>query len=119
MNSEENSIQKINSELASFDKEWESNDRANTRRDRHTQLSTLNWEDSHFDSHSNVEENTLNTDEVSRILERLTQRQRFLLWNVAVQGYKFTDLARIEGKSESAIRKAYNRAIIAARKYAS
>ncbi|MFD0704644.1 RNA polymerase sigma factor [Alloscardovia venturai] len=60
----------------------------------------------------------MNADEIARIFLQLSERQRTLLWHVAVEGYKFTEIAKSEGKSESAVRKAYNRAIAHARKIA-
>lgn len=106
----------IEQSLAQFDKEWEKNDRANTRGDRHTQLSLFTWEDSHFATSGDIEAEAMNRQLMGAVFSSLSPRQRKLLWQVAVEGYTFTEIARVEEKSESAIRKAYNRAVVAARK---
>ena len=88
-----------------------SNDRANSRRDRHTLLSTFTWEDARFfDTGIDPANDLAEADRIRDALSRLTERQRYLIFKCFVEGWSYTDLAALEGKDESAIRHAVNRA---------
>ncbi|ETJ97874.1 RNA polymerase sigma factor [Propionimicrobium sp. BV2F7] len=99
-----------------LDAYWKRIDRANSRRDRHSSLSEFPWAGPRFTSPVDIEAEYILKEQVSEALDRLSERQRFLLCAVELDGYSFAELARAEGKDESAIRHAYNRAIKRARK---
>lgn len=102
--------------IAEMDEYWEKTDRANSRRDRHSQLSEFTWAGEHFTAGTCIEDEYLNKEAVATALAGLSDRQRFLISAVVLDGYSFAELARAEGKDESGIRHAYNRAIKRARK---
>lgn len=99
-----------------LDAYWKTTDRANSRRDRHSSLTEFPWAGPHFTSPVDIEADYILKEQVSEALDRLSERQRFLICAVALDGYSYAELARIEDKDESAIRHAYNRAIKRARK---
>ncbi|MDA8227020.1 MAG: sigma factor-like helix-turn-helix DNA-binding protein [Desulfitobacterium hafniense] len=88
-----------------------SNDRRNSRPDRHTQLSTFTYEDVRFFSDgTDLLANLMSSEEVNHAMSQLTERQRYLIKKCCIEGWSYTDLAKLEGKDESAIRHAVNRA---------
>ena len=87
-----------------------SNDRAETR--RHTQLSTFEYEDARFfDSGIDISHSLAESDAVKRAMAKLSERQRHLITMIYIEGWSFSELARVEGRDESTIRKATNVAI--------
>ena len=102
--------------IAEMDEYWAKTDRANSRRDRHSLLSEFTWAGEHFTSTPDIEQEFIAKEAVATALAGLSDRQRFLIEAVVLDGYSFAELARAEGKDESAIRHAYNRAIKRARK---
>lgn len=99
-----------------LDAYWKKVDRADSRRDRHTPLSEFPWAGPHFTSPVDIEADYILKEQASEALDRLSERQRFLVCAVELDGYSFAELARAEGKDESAIRRAYKRAVRRARK---
>jgi RNA polymerase sigma-70 factor (ECF subfamily) len=94
--------------LASIEEE-KSNDRANTR--RHTSLSAFEYEDIRFfNSGIDIEGEYALSDAVLRAMDKLSERQRYLFTKVYIEGWKFTELAKLEERDESTIRKAAERA---------
>lgn len=88
-----------------------SNDRRNSRPDRHTQLSTFDYEDARFFSDgTDLLADLIDSDVISHALSCLNDRQQFLIRKCFLEGWSYSDLARLEGKDESAIRHAVDRA---------
>ncbi len=88
-----------------------SNDRRSSRPDRHTQLSTFTYEDVRFFSDgTDLLTDLMSSDAVSHAMSQLTERQQYLIQKCCIEGWSYTDLAKLEGKDESAIRHAVNRA---------
>lgn len=88
-----------------------SNDRANSRRDRHTLLSTFTWESAEFfDAGIDLHHDLAEAERIRKALSELTERQQYLIFKCFFEGWSYTDLAALEGKDESAIRHAVNRA---------
>ncbi|MFQ8870892.1 MAG: RNA polymerase sigma factor [Varibaculum timonense] len=106
----------LGKELLQMDEQWARTDRADSRRDRHSQLSQFTWAGPHFTASTDIEQEFIDKEEANAALAGLSDRQRFLIEAVVLDGYSFAELARAEGKDESAIRHAYNRAITRARK---
>lgn len=102
--------------IAEMDVQWARTDRADSRRDRHSQLSEFTWAGPHFTASTDIEQEFIDKEAVATALAGLSNRQRLLIEAVVLDGYSFAELARAEGKDESAIRHAYNRAIKRARK---
>ena len=91
--------------------EEKSNDRRNSRPDRHTQLSTFTYEDVRFFSDgTDLLADLMSSEAVSHAMSQLNERQQYLIQKCCIEGWSYTDLAKLEGKDESAIRHAVNRA---------
>jgi RNA polymerase sigma-70 factor (ECF subfamily) len=87
------------------------NDRKNSRSDRHTQLSTFEYEDIRFFSDdSDILADIVESEVISQAMSYLNDRQQYLIRKCLLEGWTYTDLAAAEGKDESAIRHAVNRA---------
>lgn len=87
------------------------NDRRNSRPDRHSQLSTFNYEDARFFSDSSdILAALIESETICNAMACLNQRQQYLIRKCFLEGWSYTDLAAQEGKDESAIRHAVNRA---------
>lgn len=102
--------------LLEHDARWKKTNRADTRRDRHSSPSEFPVEGMHFAADIDIERDLLNKQAVATAFAGLSERQRFLIEAVVLDGYSFAEIARAENKDESAIRHAYNRAIKRARK---
>ena len=88
-----------------------SNDRRNSRPDRHTQLSTFTYEDARFFSNgTDLLAELISSETIGHVMSQLTERQQYLIRKCVLEGWSYTDLAALEGKDESAIRHAVNRA---------
>ena len=88
-----------------------SNNRRNSRLDRHTQLSTFNYENVRFFSDGkDLLADIMSSETVSRAMSYLNERQQYLIRKCFIEGWSYTDLAALEGVDESAIRHAVNRA---------
>lgn len=84
-------------------------DRRETR--RHTSLNTFSYEDAqYFSDNRDLIENLIESEVIRDAMSHLTQRQEYLIRKCCLEGWSFSDLARQEGKDESAIRHAVNRA---------
>lgn len=87
------------------------NDRRNARPDRHTLLSTFDFEDArYFNDGSDLLADLIDSEVISQVLSSLTDRQQYLIRMCFLKGWSYTDLAALEGKDESAIRHAVDRA---------
>lgn len=87
------------------------NDRRNSRPDRHTQLSTFTYEDVRFFSDgTDLLADLMSSEVVNHAMSQMTERQQYLIQKCCIEGWSYTDLAKLEGKDESAIRHAVNRA---------
>lgn len=102
--------------LLEHDAQWKRSNRADTRRDRHSSPSEFPTEGMHFAADVDIERDFINKQAVTTAFAGLSERQRFLIEAVVLDGYSFVEIARAEHKDESAIRHAYNRAIKRARK---
>ena len=88
-----------------------SNDRKNSRPDRHTQLSTFDYEDARFFSDgSDLLADLIDSEFISHAMACLNERQQYLISKCFLEGWSYTRLAAFEGKDESAIRHAVDRA---------
>ena len=87
------------------------NTRKETRRDRHTSLESFSYEDARFfDSGTDILTDFIDSEVVSRAMANLTERQQYLIRKIYLEGWKFTEIAALEGVDESAIRHAVKRA---------
>ena len=78
---------------------------------RHTSLSSFAYEDrKHFADGTDLLADLIDSEVVSRAMANLTERQQYLIRKIYLEGWKFTEIAAIEGVDESAIRHAVNRA---------
>ena len=102
--------------LLEHDARWKKTNRADTRRDRHSSPSEFPKQGMHFAADIDIERDFINKQAVATAFAGLSERQRFLIEAVVLDGYSFAEMARAENKDESAIRHAYNRAIRRARK---
>jgi len=83
--------------------------RRNTR--RHTPLDSFVYEDKRFfDNGTDLLADLMRSEAVSLAMSQLTDRQQYLIKKCCIEGWSYTDLAALEGKDESAIRHAVNRA---------
>ncbi len=103
--------------LESFDAE-KKNDRKNSRPDRHTLLSALNYEDKrYFSDGTDLLADLVESEVISHAMSCLNERQKYLVRKCLLEGWPYTDLAAAEGKDESAIRHAVDRAKKKLRKF--
>jgi len=94
------------------------NDRKNSRPDRHTQLSTFDFEDARFFSDStDLLADLIKSEAINQVMSCLNERQQYLIRKCFLEGWSYTDLAVLEGKDESAIRHAVDRAKKKLRKF--
>ena len=88
-----------------------SNDRRNSRPDRHTQLSTFEYEDArYFSDGTDLLADLIESEAVRKAMACLSERQQYLIRKCFMEGWSYTDLAALEGKDESAVRHAVDRA---------
>jgi len=89
--------------------EEKKNERRETR--RHTSLESFTYEDKRFfDDGTDLLADLIASETVSRAMSHLTERQQYLIRKTCLEGWKYTELAALEGVDESAIRHAVNRA---------
>lgn len=94
--------------LASLEEEKRS-DRRNTR--RHTSLSDFIYEDVRFfDSGIDICGEFAHSEALKNALDKLSEREQHLFTKVYIEGWRYTELAALEGRDESTIRKAAQRA---------
>ena len=90
-------------------KEEESSNRRETR--RHTSLAEFTYEDArYFDSGVDVLSRIAESDAVRFVLDKLTERERFLILAHYQDEQSYTALATAEGKSPSTIMRETNKA---------
>ena len=96
--------------LESIDAE-KKNDRRNSRSDRHSQLSTFSYEDArYFSDGTDLLADLIESEAVGNAMACLSERQQYLIRKCFMEGWSYTDLAALEGKDESAVRHAVDRA---------
>jgi len=96
--------------LESIDAE-NKNDRRNSRPDRHSQLSIFSYEDArYFSDGTDLLADLIESEAVRNAMACLSERQQYLIRKCFMEGWSYTDLANLEGKDESAIRHAVDRA---------
>ena len=96
--------------LESIDAE-NKNDRKNSRPDRHSQLSTFSYEDArYFSDGTDLLADLIESEAVRNAMACLSERQQYLIRKCFMEGWSYTDLAAVEGKDESAVRHAVDRA---------
>jgi len=101
--------------LSSVEEE-KKNERRETR--RHTSLESFTYEDKRFfDDGTDLLADIIASETVSRAMTYLTERQQYLIRRCFLEGWSYTELAALEGKDESAIRHAVNRAKDKLRKF--
>lgn len=94
------------------------NDRKNSRPDRHTQLSTFEYEDIRFFSDgTDLLADLIESEFVNHAMSCLNDRQQYLIHKCLLEGWTYSDLAAAEGKDESAIRHTADRAKKKLRKF--
>lgn len=94
------------------------NERRETR--RHTSLESFTYEDKRFfDDGMDLLADLIVSETVSLAMSHLTERQHYLIRKICLEGWKYTELAALEGVDESAIRHAVNRAKNKLKKYLS
>ncbi|MDT8900242.1 sigma factor-like helix-turn-helix DNA-binding protein [Anaeroselena agilis] len=87
------------------------NTRRATRADRHTSLESFVYEDKRFfDAGVNLLADFIESEFIKNAMSHLTERQQYLIRKTCLEGWKYTELAALEGVDESAIRHAVNRA---------
>lgn len=87
------------------------NDRKNSRPDRHTQLSTFEYEDiRYFSDGTDLLADLIESEVISHAMSFLNERQQYLICKCLLEGWSYTDLAALECKDESAVRHAVDRA---------
>lgn len=105
------------------------NDRKNSRRDRHTSLEKVEgflFQDTNghtvliynkpekpkhsFNYEAQFEAQIAGDDNIDKLLSCLNEHQQFLIRKCLLEGWSYTDLAKLEVKDESAIRHAVDRA---------
>lgn len=88
------------------------NNRKNERSDRHVSLDSFTYEDKdYFDSGYDQERDFIERETYEELLEPLSERQKYLIQKCIIENISYSELARQEGKDESAIRKAVKRAL--------
>ena len=96
--------------LESIDAE-KKNNRRNSRPDRHSQLSTFSYEDArYFSDGTDLLADLIESEAVRNAMACLSERQQYLIRKCFMEGWSYTDLAALEGKDESAVRHAVDRA---------
>jgi len=96
------------------------NDRKNSRPDRHTQLSTFEYEDiRYFSDGTDLLADLIEAEGICHAMSFLNERQQYLIRLCLLDGWSYTDLAALVGKDESAIRYAVDRAKKKLKKYLS
>jgi len=94
------------------------NDRKNSRPDRHSQLSTFEYEDvRYFSDGTDMLADLIASENISDAMSHLNERQQYLIMKCFLDGWSYTSLAALEGKDESAIRHAVDRAKKKLRKF--
>lgn len=87
------------------------NDRRNSRPDRHSQLSTFEYEDArYFSDGSDLLTDLIEAEFIKQAMACLNERQQYLIQKCCIDGWSYTDLAALEGKDESSVRHAVERA---------
>lgn len=87
------------------------NNRRESRSDRHTSLDSFEYESVEvFGVQDSIDEALIEEELLKQIEAVLTERQWYLVKRCLLEGDSYSEVAREEGKDESAIRHAINRA---------
>ena len=103
----------VSDEVGTFYLSSVEEEKKNERREprRHTSLESFTYEDKRFfDDGTDLLADLIASETVSRAMSHLTERQQYLIRKTCLEGWKYTELAALEGVDESAIRHAVNRA---------
>lgn len=88
------------------------NNQKESREDRHTSLESFTYEDErYFSSDSNPHKALEEKEIIKSLLSHCNENQREILKLHYIQGYSKTEIAKMRGVDESAIRKTINRAL--------
>ena len=99
---------KMAAELKELDRIEYNNNQAESR--RHASLEAFNLNEALFPADTDIEADVIDTEIVNCILSQLTPRQKYLLRKIVLEGWKYAEIASFEGKYESAVRNAVERA---------
>lgn len=95
--------------LLEMDHDNHNRNRRETR--RHTSLESFTYEDArYFSDGSDLLADLIASEAVGQAMSHLTERQQYLIRKTFLEGWKYTELAALEGVDESAIRHAVDRA---------
>lgn len=84
---------------------------------RHVSLDAYNLDDALLPSGTDIESEFSDKDAVCCALSHLTERQQYLIRKTCLEGWKYTEIAALEAKDESAIRHSVERAKKKLKKY--
>lgn len=88
------------------------NNQKESREDRHTSLESFTYEDAkYFSSRCNPHEILEEKERINSLISLCTENQQEVLTLHYLEGYSKTEIAKIRGVDESAIRRTINRAI--------
>lgn len=88
------------------------NEQRESREDRHTSLETFTYEDErYFSSKSNPHEILEEKERMNCLISLCTENQQEVLILHYLEGYSKTEIAKMRGVDESAIRRTINRAL--------
>lgn len=103
----------VSDEIGTFYLESIEAEKRNERREtrRHTSLDLFTYEKrEYFDDGTDLLAHFITSETVNHAMSQLTERQQYLIRMCFLEGWSYTALAALEGKDESAIRHAVNRA---------
>ena len=95
--------------LVAMDREEYNSERRHSRR-HPVSLDEADYEGEWFEDEVDLLDNFLSNETFFSAMSNLSERQRYLIQKICLDGWKYTDLAALEGKDESAIRHAVKRA---------
>ena len=95
--------------LVSLDKEQFNSDRKHSRR-YPVSLGKMEYEGEWLSDGTDILDYIVIDEAVKEAMSCLSERQQYLIRKICLEGWKYTELAALEGKDESAIRHAAKRA---------
>ena len=102
--------------LVAMDKEEINAERKHSRR-HPISLEDTDYEGEWFSDGTDILSEMISAETVQRAMSCLSARQQYLVQKICLEGWKYTELATLEGKDESAIRHATERAIARIKKF--
>ena len=104
--------------LIALDNEEFNSDRKHSR--RHPQsLEDADYEGEWFSDGTDILGDMVTEDAIRRNISCLSERQQYLVQKICLDGWKYSEIAALEGKDESAIRHATERAKTKIKKFLS